>query len=471
MASPYTETVDLTTRGREQARRERAQEELTTDRKSLDPISADDLPDIAQQALRAIGWGDLMEVQRKAIPHLLAKRDLIVQSKTGSGKTGAFLLPLFELLDPSKNATQALILTPTRELARQVHEEFEKMKLGTAETNELEAALVYGGVGYGKQTKALKAGVDVVVGTPGRVLDHLEKGTFDPDGLEMFILDEADEMLSMGFFPDVERIKDHLPSKGKRRGYLFSATMPQAVRSLSNEVLKEPEFLSLSVENVSVDKIEHRYYLVGQMEKDRALLRLIEAENPKAALIFANTKRTVRYLNKFLQNQGYNADEISGDLSQSDREKAMDRIRSGDLRFLVATDVAARGIDISDLSHVFVYDVPQNHEFYVHRTGRTARAGKSGKALVLATYEDEFQLDRIGARYGIDIQKTELPALNVVTDEVKVRLRSALEERLRQADSLRRERIEGFEPFVEELCAEHPDLLAVLVDEAYREHG
>jgi len=149
----------------------------------------------------------------------------------------------------------------------------------------------------------------------------------------------------------------------------------------------------------------------------------------------------------------------------------MDRIRSGDLRFLVATDVAARGIDISDLSHVFVYDVPQNHEFYVHRTGRTARAGKSGKALVLATYEDEFQLDRIGARYGIDIQKTELPALNVVTDEVKVRLRSALEERLRQADSLRRERIEGFEPFVEELCAEHPDLLALLVDEAYREHG
>lgn len=466
MASPYTQVIDLTTRGREKARREEAIEELSSSEKKAEPTQASELPDIMQQALRAIGWSELMEVQQKAIPYILARRDLMVQSKTGSGKTGAFLLPLFDLLDPNEKAAQALILTPTRELARQVHEEFEKMKLGTAETNEFEAALIYGGVGYGPQLEALKKS-QVVIGTPGRVLDHLESDNFDTSHLDMFILDEADEMLSMGFFPDVEAIGEHLPSKGKRHSYMFSATMPPAVRSLAREFLKEPDFLTISVDQVSVDKIEHRYYLVGPMEKDRALTRLIEAEQPEAGLIFANTKRTVRYLRKFLQNRGYDADEISGDLSQRDREKAMDRIREGELRFLVATDVAARGIDISDLSHVFVYDVPRDQEFYVHRTGRTARAGKSGTAIVLATYEDEYLLERIGARYGINIEKHELPEVEIVTDELRRRLTEELETQLDRKTGLARETVDDFIPFVRDLCEDRPELLAHLVSDLF----
>jgi ATP-dependent RNA helicase DeaD len=466
-ASSYFESIDLTTRGQKQAKRESGQFLKEPD-PALDSITSEDLPDIVYQAFRAMGWTELMPVQQKAISYLLEGRELIVQARTGTGKTGAFLLPLFEVLRTEERHPQVLILAPTRELARQIHHEFEQMKLATADTNELDAALIYGGVSYEPQLKALRGGAQVIIGTPGRILDHLESGNFSLEQAEMFVLDEADEMLSMGFYPAMQDIKEHLPEN--RKSYMFSATVPAKVRSLGREFLDDPGFLSLSSGHESVEDIDHRYYLVGKMDKDRALLELIEHENPDSALIFANTKREVRYLAQFLQNQGQNADQISGDLSQKDREKAMQRIRDGELRFLVATDVAARGIDITDLSHVFIYDIPRDREYYIHRSGRTARAGQTGVAITLATLEDEHELERIAQRYGVDLHRHELPSEEEVDERVDERLTVALEERRRNLPDEKRERMERFVPLAEELAHEEPELFAMLLDDVYVEH-
>jgi len=456
--SPYTNVIDLTSKAQEEKRREEVDGGLREPDPPLDEITASDLPDQVDQAMRAAGWDDLMPVQRKALPYMLAHRDLIVQSQTGSGKTGAFLLPLFELLDPDKKEQQVLILTPTRELARQIHEEFERMKIATPETNKLEAALVYGGVSYNPQIEALKKGAQVVIGTPGRTLDHLKKKNFVANNVRMLILDEADEMLSMGFYPDMKDIVGFLPQK--RESHMFSATMPPKVRSVSREFLDDPGFLSLSSDRVSVEEIKYRYYLVSPMEKDRVLERLLELEDPDSALIFANTKREVRYLARFLENAGYDVDQMSGDLSQPKREEALDRLREGDLRLLVATDVAARGIDVSDLSHVFIYDVPQDHEYIIHRSGRTARAGKEGTTIVLATHEDEFELKRMANTYDIDIERAELP------EDPHRTATELLEERYDEAKE-ELEDIGAFVPLVRELSEDRPELLASLVHELY----
>jgi ATP-dependent RNA helicase DeaD len=456
--SPYTRVIDLTSK----AQKKRRQKEvgLPEPDPALDEVTIDDVPDVVGQAVRAAGWTDLMDVQKKAIPYLLARRDIMVQSQTGSGKTGAFLLPLFELLDPDRAEQQALILTPTRELARQIHEEFERMKIATPETNSLETALIYGGVSYKPQIDALEGGAQVVVGTPGRVLDLLNKGHIKTDTIRVFILDEADEMLSMGFYPDMKEIQEPLP-KG-RASYMFSATMPPKIRSVAREFLDDPGFLSLSSEKVSVDEIKYRYHLVPKMDKDRALERLIELEEPESSLIFANTKREVSYLQKFLKNKGYDVEEMSGDLSQPKREEAIDRLRTGETRLLVATDVAARGIDISDLSHVFIYDVPQDQEYLIHRSGRTARAGKQGTTIVLATHEDEIDLLRMAKKYDIEMERAELP------EDPHETATELLEERFDAAD-VADELVDEFAPLVRDLADENPRLLASLVAELYAE--
>ena len=453
-SASFTNVIDLTSKGQRQKRQEEVGE-LQEPEDPLDEITAPELPDQVEQAMRAAGWDDLMEVQRRALPYLIAGRDLIVQSRTGSGKTGAFLLPLFDRLDSSKKEAQALILTPTRELARQVHEEFERMKIATPETNDLEAALIYGGVGYGPQIKALKGGAQVIIGTPGRILDHLKRKNFKAKTVRLFILDEADEMLSMGFYPDMKEIRDYLSRN--RQSCMFSATMPPKVRSVAREFLSDPDFLSLSSGHMSVDEIAYRYYLVAPMEKDRTLRQLIEMEAPESALIFANTKREVTYLRKFLGNAGYNIDEMSGDLSQRKREEAIDRLRSGELRMLVATDVAARGIDVSALSHVFIYDVPQDREYLIHRSGRTARAGKTGTTIILATHEDEFELIRMAKAYGIEMERAELPVDPLDEAENQLRLHY---NNVHDNDAVQR-----FLPLVDRLSDEHPELLAHLIDE------
>jgi len=455
-SSPYTTHIDLTSQAQQERRREEVDDGLHEPDPPLDEVTIDGLSGRVEQAVRAAGWNDLMPVQRKAIPYVLRERDLIVQSQTGSGKTGAFLLPLFDLMNPDKKEQQALILTPTRELARQIHEEFERMKIATPHTNRLEAALLYGGVSYNPQIEALEDGAQLVIGTPGRTLDHLKKGNFDGSTVRMLVLDEADEMLSMGFLPDMREIAEHMPNR--RCSYMYSATMPPKVRTAAREFLDDPGFLSLSSDKVSVDEIAYRYYLVKPMDKDRTLERLLELEEPESALIFANTKREVSYLHQFLANKGYDVDEMSGDLSQPKREEALDRLREGDLRLLVATDVAARGIDVSDLSHVFIYDVPQDHEYIIHRSGRTARAGKEGTTIVLATHEDEYELKRMASTYDIDIEKAELP------EDPHREATELLETRYRDAQV---GDIDQFVPLVRELSEDRPELLASLVTELY----
>lgn len=464
---PYTNVIDLTSRGQQQERRAKAQEAMEEGGEKLPEATVDALPERVRGALNTIGWPSLMPVQKAALPYLLAKQDLIAQSRTGSGKTGAFLLPLFDLLDPSEKTAQALILAPTRELARQIHDAFEQMR-GDATEDALASVCVYGGVRYGAQNKALKQGAQVVIGTPGRILDHLERRTFGLSNLRLLILDEADEMLSMGFYPAMRQLKRYLPRD--RKSYMFSATIPPKVQSLAREFLSNPGFLALSTGNESVDAIEHRYYVVPAMEKDRVLVKLIEMENPDSAIIFANTKRDVEYLTRFLQNFGHDADGISGDLTQKARERVMQRLRDDNLRFLVATDVAARGIDISDLTHVFMYDVPQDPEYFIHRSGRTARAGKSGTAIVLCTNTDKSGLLRIGKRYGVELLERDVPSDDLVNERVSERMTVLLEGRMRGATNLVKERLKRFVPLAQSLAEEEPELLAMLLDKMYHDH-
>ncbi len=461
--SRYTKRIDLSSRGQLEAKSDREKASFLEPELSLPAATLESLPEALRTRVANAGWTSLMPVQSKAIPYLQDGRDMIVQSKTGSGKTGAFLLPLFDKLDASLKAPQALILSPTRELARQIFEAFQEM---TGDSG-LTGVVIYGGVKYAPQLQALEEGCQVVVGTPGRILDHLQRRTLVLDDISTFILDEADEMLSMGFLPDMREMKRYLPTP--RQSCMFSATMPHRVRNLAKSFLDEPGFLSLSTGNVGVEEIRHKYYRLDAMQKDRTLVRLIELENPDSAIIFANTKREVEYVGTFLANYGYDAASISGDLSQAAREAVMKRIRDGNLRFLVATDVAARGIDISDLSHVIMYDVPQDQEYYIHRAGRTARAGKTGTALVLTTIETERQLLQTAHKYAIEMERAEVPTDEDVRSRVSERMTVTLESRFRDKTNLNRERLQRFIPMVEELAREEPELLAMLIDDLYHD--
>ena len=469
----YKAVFDFTQKAQNEAKASRP---LQTPFAEPDPdavtVAVSDLPERLQKGVEALGWPALMPVQAEAIPYILEGRDLIVQSRTGSGKTGAFLLPLLEKLDASEKTTQALVLCPTRELASQIHAEFERANAGLPEAERLRAIPVYGGVGYGPQIDAFKAGAQLVVGTPGRVLDHLSRGTLKLDKLRTIVLDEADEMLSMGFFPDMIKVRRYLPRE--RDSYMFSATMPFQVQRIGQEFLTDPVFIATAGGQIHVDLMTHRAYQVPPMEKDRALATLIEWENPTSAIIFANTRREVEYLATFLNNYGYDAAGISSDLTQKAREKTMKRLRDGELRFLVATDVAARGIDVEDLSHVFQYDIPQDREYYVHRSGRTARAGKAGVSIAITTASDMPTLREIARKYDIPLEERELPTDAEMGSRVGQRLTNLLEDRMRDRSNLERERQRRFVAVARQLVEEgEPEVLAMLLDEAYQDslHG
>ena len=359
------------------------------------------------------------------------------------------------------------MLCPTRELASQIHAEFERMNAGLPTSERLGAIPVYGGVGYGPQIEAFEKGAQLVVGTPGRVLDHLSRGTLRLDKLRTIILDEADEMLSMGFFPDMIKVRRYLPRE--RDSYMFSATMPYQVQRIGQEFLTDPVFIATAGGAIHVDRMTHRAYQVQPMAKDRALATLIEWENPTAAIIFANTRREVEYLATFLNNYGYDAAGISSDLTQKAREKTMKRLRDGELRFLVATDVAARGIDVEDLSHVFQYDIPQDREYYVHRSGRTARAGKAGVSIAITTASDMPTLREIARKYDIPLEERELPTDAEMGSRVGQRLTNLLEDRMRGRSNMERERQSRFVAVARQLVEEgEPEVLAMLLDEAYQ---
>ena len=465
MQHSFTRTVDFTS-GAQLVRREEAAQSVFA---ALDPSIAEATPStLGPQACAAFeksGWPSLMPVQARAIPYLARGMDLVVQSKTGSGKTGAFLLPLFDQLDPAVEETQALILTPTRELALQIHTEFNRLN---PTSDRWRAALVYGGVGYKRQLSELRRGAHVVIGTPGRILDHLGKNVFTLQSLKLLVFDEADEMLSMGFYPAMVELKGHMPSK--RQSCMFSATIPPKVRMLGRTFLREARFMGLSGDSLSVESIEHRCYRVNPMERERALIRVLEVENPESAIIFANMRRDVAFLSDFLRNYGFSVDVISGAQTQSRRESAMRKLRKGRIRMLIATDVAARGIDIDQLSHVFQYNVPYEMEGYIHRTGRTARAGKAGVAITLTDMEEERRLLAIGRRYSITMEKHTLPTVEEAAARVAQRMTVLLEEKMRVKTRIERERLARFVPMVESIAHEEPELMAMLVDELYHAH-
>jgi ATP-dependent RNA helicase DeaD len=432
----------------------------------LPEMTMGELAEPLRQAMARAGWSELMPVQARAVPYLQAGRDLMVQSRTGSGKTGAFLLPILDRIDPKRAVCQSLVLAPTRELARQVSEEAKILGGATG----MRTAVVYGGVAYGPQLQAFRTGAHLVVGTPGRILDHLLKRNLSLKHLQMLVFDEADRMLGMGFYPDMKAIQRHLPSH-RIQGCMFSATFPPHVMRLAGEFLHEPEFLSLSRDHVHVTDVEHVYYVVPRMDKDRSLVRIIEVENPPTALIFCNTRARVHYVTAVLQRFGYDADELSSDLSQKAREKIMARTRQGALRFLVATDVAARGIDLPDLSHVIIYEPPDDAELYIHRAGRTGRAGGGGVAISLVDIMEQMALDQIAKRYGVEMQEWSLPGAEDVEAIVTERVTVLLEARLRDRDRLKTERMQRFEPLVHDLSQSEEGLalLTMLLDDYYQE--
>ena len=330
------------------------------------------------QALAEMGFVEPMEVQSVTFPLVRAGRDIMVQSRTGSGKTAAFGIPFADgMVDAQQKSVQAIVLLPTRELALQVAAEIARISAQSG----LSIVPVYGGAPMGRQIEQLRAGGQIVCGTPGRILDHLRRGTLHLDKVKCAVLDECDEMLSMGFQEDIEAILERTPKE--RQTMLFSATLPEGIQRLARRYMREPEMVTLSADFVGVHEIHHIYYSIPGGQREAELTRVLAFENPERALIFCNTREETGRVAEYLRRQGLDAEAISSDLSQSERESVMTRMRAGNIRFLVATDVAARGIDIENLPCVINYTFPESPEAYIHRTGRTGRAGRSGHAVSL----------------------------------------------------------------------------------------
>jgi len=335
------------------------------------------------------GYTTPTPIQSKIIPSMLAGHDVIGQAQTGTGKTAAFALPILQTLERDQRCVQALVLAPTRELAMQVAQA--TCEYGSSQGVRVLA--VYGGQPYSRQISRLRQGVDIVVGTPGRLLDLIDKGELNLSCASTVVLDEADEMLSMGFIDDIEEILSKLPSE--RQTALFSATIPPNIRSLADKYMRSPQSITIKGKQLTVDTVDHRYCLVNKEDKLAVLTRLFEVENITSALIFVSTRVGTSDLVNELMGRGFPAEALNGDLSQQTRERVLNRFRRNQSTVLVATDVAARGLDIDDISHVFNYDLPMDPELYVHRVGRTGRAGKTGIAISLLTTKEIWRLRRI----------------------------------------------------------------------------
>lgn len=354
-------------------------------------------------ALDSLGYEQPTEVQRKVIPLALAKTDLVVKSQTGSGKTASYGIPICEAIDWLENKPQALVLTPTRELAVQVKEDFTNI----GRLKRIKATAVYGKQPIAIQKTELKQKTHVVVGTPGRTLDHIERGTLVLDKIQYLVIDEADEMLNMGFIEQVESIIKQVPQN--RVTMLFSATLPEKVKDLALKYMKTPTDVEIKATGLTTDKIDHSLYVVEEEQKLAVLRNVTIVENPDSCIIFCRTKDRVDTLCEQLINFGYSCDKIHGGMVQDARLEVMNDFKRGDFRYLVATDVAARGIDIDNITHVINYDLPLEKESYVHRTGRTGRAGLQGKAITLVTpFEDRF-LSEIEDYIGFEIPNKVAP--------------------------------------------------------------
>ncbi|ASS75565.1 RNA helicase [Tumebacillus algifaecis] len=362
-----------------------------------------------QQAISDMGFEEPSPIQAQCIPVVLTGSDVIGQAQTGTGKTAAFGIPLIEMAGPSKHV-QALILTPTRELAIQVAGELRKI----AKYKRTRTLPIYGGQSIGSQIRTLQQGVQIVIGTPGRILDHLRRGTLKLDKLKTLVLDEADEMLDMGFIEDIEAILKETPED--RQTLLFSATMPYEVKNLSKRYMNNPQNVSINRGEVTVPLIEQVYYKVLERTKLESLSRIIDSEEVELGIIFCRTKRGVDELTDALMSRGYLADGLHGDLSQAQRDRVMRKFRHTEIQLLVATDVAARGIDVENVTHVINFDIPQDPESYVHRIGRTGRAGKHGLALTLVTPPEFKLLKQIEKETKAKLISKEVPSLADVAE-------------------------------------------------------
>ncbi len=362
-------------------------------------------------ALQEMGWDTPTPVQRDSYPLAISGRDIIVQSRTGTGKTGAFGLPLVDGLLSEDGKEQALVLAPTRELALQSAREIEKL----GSRRGIETVAVYGGASMDRQVRALEEGARVISGTPGRVLDHLNRGTIDASRLKVLVLDEADEMLSMGFAKELNAIIEKLPKD--RQTLLFSATVDRAIKRVAEKHMRDPEFLGLSGDHVGALGIEHFVYMVSGVGRVANLITVLETEDPESALIFCNTKAETEEVSAALQRAGFSAEWLNGDRPQREREEVLGRVRREEIRFLVATDVAARGIDVSHLTHVINFSLPENVEQYVHRTGRTGRAGRTGTAISLVGPTE------LGILYYLRLQYRIFPVERTLPSEGEQRTR------------------------------------------------
>jgi len=355
-------------------------------------------------SLEAMGYKAPTDVQTETIPRAITGRDLVVQSRTGTGKTAAFGIPIVERVDPAREEVQAVVLAPTRELAIQVAQEVAEIGRGKG----VKVQSVYGGDSMERQLEGIRGGAHVIAGTPGRVLDHLRRKTLRFDAVKTFVLDEADRMLDMGFAVEMGEIMEYVPSE--RQTLLFSATIPLGIRGLIYHYLSDPEWVLLSEDQIYVKEVQHLYCLTPKLHKEATLYKLLEYENPASSMIFCNTKEETRLVHTFLLGKGLPAAMLSSDLPQRKREKVMAQFRAGEIRHLATTDVASRGIDIEDLSHVFIFSTPDSPEQYIHRAGRTGRVGKSGRAISLISAMDLMNFNRLVKRYHVDVLELELPS-------------------------------------------------------------
>ncbi len=363
------------------------------------------------RVLKEVGYESPSPIQAATIPILLSNRDVLGQAQTGTGKTAAFALPILSRIDLKQTTPQALVLAPTRELAIQVAEAFQRYATHIPGFHVLP---IYGGQSYGPQLSALRRGVHVVVGTPGRVIDHLDKGSLDLSKLKTLVLDEADEMLRMGFIDDVERILKETPAT--RQTTLFSATMPSVIKRIAKTYLHDPAEITVAAKTGTADNIRQRYWLVSGMHKLDALTRILEAETFDGMIVFSRTKMGTEELASKLQARGFSAAAINGDINQQQRERTIQQLKDGKIDILVATDVAARGLDVERISHVINYDVPHDPESYTHRIGRTGRAGRSGEAILFITPRERNLLKAIERATRQPVSPLTLPTVQAVND-------------------------------------------------------
>jgi len=403
------------------------------------------LPEPLLRVVRELGYEVPTPIQAETIPHLLAGRDLLGQAQTGTGKTAAFALPILAKIDLAKRQPQALVLTPTRELGIQVAEALRRY---AADLPGFRVLPIYGGQSYRPQLDGLARGVHVVVGTPGRIIDHLERGSLDLTQIRHLVLDEADEMLRMGFIDDVERILRDTPAT--RQTALFSATLPPPIRRIAKNHMRDPVAVTIAAKTRTADNIRQRYWLVSGLHKLDALTRILEVEPFDAMIVFTRTRQATEELAGQLQSRGFSAVAIHGDVQQSQRERCIAMLRDGNIDILVATDVAARGLDVDRISHVINYDVPTDPESYVHRIGRTGRAGRSGEAILFLAPRERGWLRTIEQATRQAIGVLELPTIKMVNDARIARFKQQILDTLASGEA-----VEQFRGVLGDLEREH----------------